>query len=473
MNRLGDILVNARALTADAREKAVAQRSKGGVRFGTAVLEVGGVSEELLLRALAVQSQVPSASSRDLAEIRPDILRLMPPKLAGKLCAVPFARSGRSLSVAMRDPRDKPAVDEVSFLTGLSVVPHVALELRLRLALEKHYGLPADPRFHALGEKLDRAAPAPAPASPKGAPSRPAAAAAATPPPPPVYTPPVVTYRPPPPPPPPAVMGPAAAEVVTPAGVESLEDPWGGEAPVPGLAEPELVFETLVVSAVTVSEEAPAPPSPSPAEEAAPPPAAPAVQVAPEVDTRTPPTGFVPAPAAEEAEPEAEEAEPEPEPPASLDLVTRLGSAESRDDIAEAVLESVTALHPRAALFIVQATEVLGWAAMPEPPEGLRSFALPLSEASVFATLRNTEGFYAGPCPDLPGNRKTLDALGAPWPATIAVVPVTLKGKTVLFLLAQAAEGASVPEVAPLKRLATMTATALEIVLLRNRLRNL
>ncbi|MCE7959475.1 MAG: hypothetical protein DYH06_16300 [Acidobacteria bacterium ACB2] len=197
------------------------------------------------------------------------------------------------------------------------------------------------------------------------------------------------------------------------------------------------------------------------------------MQVAPEVDTRTPPTGFVPAPAAEEAEPEAEEAEPEPEPPASLDLVTRLGSAESRDDIAEAVLESVTALHPRAALFIVQATEVLGWAAMPEPPEGLRSFALPLSEASVFATLRNTEGFYAGPCPDLPGNRKTLDALGVPWPATIAVVPVTLKGKTVLFLLAQAAEGASVPEVAPLKRLATMTATALEIVLLRNRLRNL
>ena len=155
------------------------------------------------------------------------------------------------------------------------------------------------------------------------------------------------------------------------------------------------------------------------------------------------------------------------------DLAGTLALAESRDDVAEAVLEELTQKIPRAALFIVQTDRIIGWAARPEPPDGLRSFSVTFAEPSVFAALRNTDGFYAGPCPDLPANRSTLAALGSDWPTTIAVVPVSLKGKSVLFLLVDAGSGAPPPSIPDLKRLATMTATGLEILLLKNRLRNL
>jgi hypothetical protein len=174
------------------------------------------------------------------------------------------------------------------------------------------------------------------------------------------------------------------------------------------------------------------------------------------------------------AEEQAVEAEPEPPAgPDASDLVGRLSHADSRDEIAEAVLDAALQHVRRAALFIAQKDRVLGWAARPEPPEGLRSFSLPFTEPSVFASLRNTEGFYVGPCPELSGNMKTLAAIGAKGPSMILVVPVTLKGKSVLFIFGEAAGDGPVPAVPPMKRLASMTATALEIVLMKNRLRNL
>ena len=136
-----------------------------------------------------------------------------------------------------------------------------------------------------------------------------------------------------------------------------------------------------------------------------------------------------------------EETSPLVEEEVPADLVASLSKAESRDDIAAAVLGEAGRLLHRSALFIAQADRVIGWAAVPEPPEGLRSFSVAFSEPSLFASLRNTDGFYVGPCPDLPGNRRILEALGATFPAVVAAVPVTLKGKSVLFLLGAARAG--------------------------------
>lgn len=494
MKRLGEILVGAKALTPEARDRVL--REKGRGRFGTALLECGAVSEEILLRALSVQTQAPPATARDLAEIRPDLLRLVPGKLAGRLCVLPFRRAGRNLYLAMRDPKDLPAVDEIAFLTGLAITPHVALEVRLQASLEKHYGLAADARLKTLAIRLDQmaaaapSAPVPPPPGPETARSAPAPSAQkatssrpvpqapppSAPPRPPV-PPAAITYRfdavdlpaplPQPPPPPPQRTTPSGE---FPALFRGSSDPWGGTDSAASFERPPIVVEETFQPA----RPAKAPPAP-------PAPAAPSAPPAPSASADEPDkirTGVVSLPdvaptttasiAAEEAA--EEEGEAEEFTPAPQDFVSRLSAAESRDEIAEAVLGAASERVKRAGLFIVQADRVIGWAAKPEPPDGLRSFSLPFREASVFATLRNTEAFYAGPCPDLPANRKTLAALGASFPTSIGVVPVTLRGKSVLFLFAEV-EGAA--PVAELKRLATMTATALEIVLLRNRLRNL
>ena len=427
--RIGEILVGGKAVSAELRDRALAQQVRLRGRMCTNLLELGGIREDLLLRALAVQHGVATCSAADLDEIRPDILRLVPGKLAANLFVLPFRRLGRNLSVAMRDPKDLPALDEISFLTGLAISPFVALDVRVQGALAKHYGVTVDPRYLDLAARIDSGAGMVAVAPPK-------------------------TPKP---------FLRSSSPVQRPLSHEAAA---AVPSPAPEAPKLEAVAPTVLLEAPAfVEPSAPARLRNSPAiaielgehEERS-------LRSAAEMaTTATEPTSAV---GGEETSPLVEEEAP-------ADLVASLSRAESRDDIAAAVLGEAARILQRAALFIAQADRVIGWAAVPEPPEGLRSFSVAFSEPSLFASLRNTDGFYVGPCPDLPGNRRVLEALGAAFPAVIAAVPVTLKGKSVLFLLGQVRSGEAPPKAMELKRLGALTAIALEILLLKNRLRSL
>jgi hypothetical protein len=156
MKRIGEILVDAKAMTESTLERTLAFTKHNGVTFGTAVLEAGTLPEELLLRALSVQSSAPPASSRDLESIPPDVIGLVPGLLAQKHLVLPFRRTGRVLHLAMTCPWDNRAASEVEFLSGLSVVRHVALTARVVVALERYYGLLAPLRYRALVGRMDR-----------------------------------------------------------------------------------------------------------------------------------------------------------------------------------------------------------------------------------------------------------------------------------------------------------------------------
>ncbi|MBK9372286.1 MAG: hypothetical protein IPN03_00730 [Holophagales bacterium] len=427
--RIGEILVGGRAVSAELRDRALAQQVRQRGRLCTNLLELGGIREDLLLRALAVQHGVATCTPEDLVEIRPDILRLVPGKLAANLFVVPFRRLGRNLSLAMRDPRDLPALDEISFLTGLAISPFVALDLRVQVALSKYYGVSIDARYPELAARIEAGNGMVAVAPPKT--------------------------------PKPFLRSSSAVLRPLPAGTAA------GPAPRP-FQEP-LPFEAAEPSSVV---------SPDPAELPSPPrlTATPVTEIElgehEERNLRTA-VGIPADPPEPTSAVGGEETAPLVEEEAPADLVASLSGAESRDDIATAVLGEASRLLHRAALFIAQADRVIGWAAVPEPPDGLRSFSITFSEPSIFASLRNTDGFYVGPCPDLPGNRRVLEALGAAFPTVVAAVPVTLKGKSVLFLLGEARPGEAPPKAMELKRLGALTAIALEILLLKNRLRSL
>jgi len=424
--RIGDVLVGGKAISQELRDRALAQQVKQKGRLCTNLLELGGVREDLLLRALAVQYGVATCTAADLAEIRPDILRLVPAKLAANLFVVPFKRLGRNLSLAMRDPKDLPAIDEVSFLTGLAITPFVALDIRIQLALQKHYGIAIDSRYPDLAARLEAGGgvlPVPPPRTP-----RPLVRSSST------GTRPVTPDAPAAPVPVPPAVSPAPVPAPTPAPPAApAPDPPPSAKPA---APPEIEMEAHEEERLRISGPIVLPPEPTDAV------------------------------GGEEVAPLVEEAAP-------ATLVECLSRAESRDEIAAAVLREAGRLLRRAALFIAQAERVIGWAAVPEPPDGLRSFSIGFSEPSLFTSLRNTDGFYVGPCPDLPGNRKILDALGAEFPAQVAAVPVSLKGKSVLFLLGEVRPGETPPKAMELKRLGALTAIALEILLLRNKLRSL
>ncbi len=424
--RIGDVLVGGKAISQELRDRALAQQTKQKGRLCTNLLELGGVREDLLLRALAVQYGVATCTAADLADIRPDILRLVPAKLAANLFVVPFKRLGRNLSLAMRDPKDLPAIDEVSFLTGLAITPFVALDLRIQLALQKHYGIAIDPRYADLAARLEAGGgvlPVPPPRTPR-----------------------------------PLVRSSSAGT-----------RPLAPEVPLVSVPAPSAV--------PPAPQPKPSPPAPPAAEPEPPPAARPAAPTEIEMETHEEEKLRISGPIVLPPEPTdavgGEEVAPLVEEAAPASLVDCLSRADSRDEIAAAVLREAGRLLRRAALFIAQAERVIGWAAVPEPPDGLRSFSIGFAEPSLFASLRNTDGFYVGPCPDLPGNRKILEALGSDFPALVAAVPVSLKGKSVLFLLGEVRPGETPPKAMELKRLGALTAIALEILLLRNKLRSL
>src|SRR5512140_2457144 len=158
MKRIGEILVGARAISERVRDDVLAYMKSHRVPFGTAILELGAIGEDAFLRALSVQAGSPPVTGKELAEIPADVIRIVPQKLAEKHRALPFRKVGRSLYLAMEHPRDSPGADEIAFLTGLTIVRHVAVKARLCVALEKHYGIPAEPQMRALAAKLDGAA---------------------------------------------------------------------------------------------------------------------------------------------------------------------------------------------------------------------------------------------------------------------------------------------------------------------------
>ncbi|MBK9064773.1 MAG: hypothetical protein IPL89_16535 [Acidobacteria bacterium] len=417
MPRLGDLLFESKLITEEQRHRAVLRQSRLRGRFGTALLE-GDASEDVIAHGLAVQNRVPPATPEFLQSIRSDVLRLVPARVAQRLHSVPFRKEGRVLSVAMRDPGDLPALDELAALTGFRIAPHAALEVRIYALLYRFYAADVEPRYLTAAAFLREVASdskddTDEPTQPKVARSR---------------SKPELRILPPPPPP----------DTLTPypQRIRRMDegDPWQAEGAalaaqaqaVRRRAEPEIFEDPLEV-----------------------------------LDPQPESMNF------------PERPEPSPEAAAEEKLLARLAGARHRDDVAEAVLDDALRHVKRAALFIAQPDAVVGWAARPAPTDGFSRFRLPDTEPSVFATLRNTEGFYVGPQPDLPGTASTLEALASNGLGLVAVVPVNLKGKTVVYLYGEAAEGARPPSIPALKRLAAMAATGLEIVLLKSRLTRL
>lgn len=417
MPRLGDLLVESKLVNEEQRHRAVVRQGRLHGRFGTALLEEE-VSEDIVAHGLAVQHRVPPATPESLEAIRSDVLRLVPGRVAQRLHAVPFRREGRVLSVAMRDPGDLPALDELAALTGFRIAPHAALEVRIYALLYRFYAADVEPRYLTAAAFLREVGSRPKEDSDE--PTQPRVGR--------------VRSKPDlhvvPPPPPPEILSPY------PQRMRRMDegDPWLAEG------------EALAASASAVRRRA-----------------------EPEIFD-DPLEVLDPLPESMEF-PERPELNPEAE--AEERLLSRLSTARHRDDVAEAILDDALRHVKRAALFIARPGVVVGWAARPAPREGFGRFSLPDSEPSVFATLRNTEGFYVGPQPDLPGTAATLEALGSQGVGLVAIVPVNLRGKTVVYLYGEGAEGARPPSVPALKRLAAMAATGLEIVLLKNRLTRL
>ena len=137
-SRLGDMLVKSKLITEEQLKKALAQQSTAGGRLGSNLVQLGYLTEEDITSFLSKQYGVPSINLAHF-EVDPSVIKLVPAEIAQKHMVIPINRKGNVLTVAMADPSNIFAVDDIKFLSGFKVEPVVAAETSIKNAINKHY----------------------------------------------------------------------------------------------------------------------------------------------------------------------------------------------------------------------------------------------------------------------------------------------------------------------------------------------
>ncbi|HXG82868.1 MAG TPA: ATPase, T2SS/T4P/T4SS family [Pyrinomonadaceae bacterium] len=136
--KLGEILVRENLITSQQlREALEYQRSSGG-RLGSNLVKLGIISDDVITAVLSRQYGVPSINL-ELFQIEQDTVKLISQEVALKYSVLPISKVGATLTLAMADPTNVFAMDDIKFMTGLNVEPVIASEASLQTAIGKYY----------------------------------------------------------------------------------------------------------------------------------------------------------------------------------------------------------------------------------------------------------------------------------------------------------------------------------------------
>src|SRR5258707_4326830 len=139
--RLGDLLVKEKIITHEQLDKALKTQRESGPnsRLGSTLVHLGFVSDEEVTNFLSRQYGVP-AINLQYFEIDSSVVKLIPEETAKRYQILPLSRVGASLTIAMVDPTNVFAMDDIKFMTGFNIEPVVASESAIMEAIEKAYG---------------------------------------------------------------------------------------------------------------------------------------------------------------------------------------------------------------------------------------------------------------------------------------------------------------------------------------------
>ena len=125
--RLGEILVKESLISQDQLQKALDYQRANGGRLGTCLMKMGFISDDDITGVLSRQYGVPSINLK-YYEVDPTVIKLIPQDTAMRYQMVPLSRVGSTLTIAMTDPTNVFAMDDIKFMTGFNVEPVVASE---------------------------------------------------------------------------------------------------------------------------------------------------------------------------------------------------------------------------------------------------------------------------------------------------------------------------------------------------------
>ena len=138
-SRLGEILIKENLITSDQLRQALEHQKASGGRLGTCLMKLGFISDDEITGVLSRQYGVPSINLK-YYEVDANVIKLIPQDTAVRYQIVPLSRVGSTLTIAMTDPTNVFAMDDIKFMTGFNVEPVVASETAIAEAISKFYG---------------------------------------------------------------------------------------------------------------------------------------------------------------------------------------------------------------------------------------------------------------------------------------------------------------------------------------------
>jgi hypothetical protein len=484
MAKLGQLLVARGWITVQQLTRALKTQNVGGGRLGTCLVEMDALTEELLLRGLSEQLGVPSAGADDLYGVPEEVIGLIPEKLARRCRAVPFRVEGGRLDLALMDPRNLSAQDEIAFASGKRVKVFVAEEVRILEALERYYGEECPSRFGLVLDRLNRARflwdkPAVVPVEPAGEllpsvdnPFAPRDSPLA--PPPKIFLPPALPELEPPPPPP-APRLPEASPVFSAETAAALPASAFGPLSPPPAPEPPRADQPTLPMPIPIPITRPVPPTvPVPAlaavaeavpaaAPAGPPPRSQSVSLTPEERADLGAVAWIETAAADRSLPM----------PASLDEAeAELAKATDLEEVARLLLGFLGRDHRRVAIFQVTRERINGWRVHGTgiDREAFAAFSIGFDQPSLFLNLRHGHSLYLGPLPPMPAHRQLARTWGGDLPRDCVMLPVRIKDRLLMVIYADGAAQGPI-DLQAMQRLLDAATAAVERCILANRQR--
>src|SRR5215510_1277248 len=137
-NRLGELLVREKLISLQQLKQAQTDQAKSGRNLSYTLAKLGYISDGEITDFLSAQYRLPAVKLEDY-DIEEEVIKLVAKDVCEKHRVIPVSRSGSSLIVAMADPTNLHAIDDIKFLTGFNVEPVVASETAVQAAIERYY----------------------------------------------------------------------------------------------------------------------------------------------------------------------------------------------------------------------------------------------------------------------------------------------------------------------------------------------
>ncbi|PYX33483.1 MAG: type IV-A pilus assembly ATPase PilB [Acidobacteria bacterium] len=152
--RLGDLLVKEKVITPEQLEQATKLQKEAHLRLASALVKLGFLSDEDVTNFLSRQYGVP-AINLSYFEIDPAVVKLIPYETAKRYQILPLSRVGASLTIAMVDPTNVFAMDDIKFMTGFNIEPVVASESSIIEGIDKAYGTSKEEELEQVMQSMN------------------------------------------------------------------------------------------------------------------------------------------------------------------------------------------------------------------------------------------------------------------------------------------------------------------------------